>query len=242
MDPKGKEIFIELEDHQENELNSLTYTFAQFGKENQIQIHKEKNDAVLVEKEPKSDEIVMETAKLNQLNLYGLNSTQNNERKSDAEDFNTFSNNLNSKRPLKLVSTKTQTQFGDEDLLHPIDYRKCLKCGKNDVISPNGCFYKIRKFASNRDVNSSLRVKAETISAKNHIYSYNDDEKNRQDENEMVWIHPSKSNFNLDEMKDMSCQTIIHISDLEILKRKNGKKELKDFFYIDKELISPRNI
>ena len=137
---------------------------------------------------------------------------------------------------LQMRSLGTQIDFKDEEVFPHFDYRKCTRCGKNDTISPNHCFYST--LCTQTDSNNMSSFKFMDRIAACHAYQ---NDKSRTgtsfeiDKGELTCI--KKQPYGASAVsKSISVQTVLG---LEEIKRMKGS-ELEVYKHLDKILLSPK--
>lgn len=130
-----------------------------------------------------------------------------------------------------------QTDFEDSDILHPIDYRKCIKCGKNDVLSPGKCVFRLRNTAQDEN-NNMVLVEQKRREAQ---HAYIDNNRSLYSSNSTQLFRLPTNEKDKSQANDFGGATIITIRELQKMKqRQDIGRDLDDYSLKQKELLSPK--
>ena len=143
------------------------------------------------------------------------------------------------RKQIKMVSQKLQTEFEDVDqVLHPIDYRRCIRCGLNDVLSPGVCKYIIK---SAEATGNGFTIQKKWFTSDRHFYNNSDDKENTE-EAEQLYLFKEPETRSFIEKRSLCTQTVLGLNDLGLMMKRAGLGKMKSFKIREKELESPKNL
>ncbi|CAD8046005.1 unnamed protein product [Paramecium sonneborni] len=132
--------------------------------------------------------------------------------------------NYSSSGRVQINDHAVQTDQQNEDIFPPFDHRICLRCKKNDMISPNFCKFKeVNQFTDlSNSQGSASRLKSSRV-LKEHIYGSNLSW--RQRETNSI----TKSNFfSIGEKTSQGINTILSLINIENTQFKRGYSQKKN--------------
>lgn len=131
----------------------------------------------------------------------------------------------------QLRSIAIQATFGDSDIFPPLDYRRCIRCGKNDAIAPGVCRYQER-VVSHSDRSDMISLKNRDKISSSHAYKLDP----HASEGDLFIFKPHESSQKL-SIRDSGVQTIVGLAEVRLMNR----GPLRDFAYVDAVLLSPKD-
>lgn len=131
-----------------------------------------------------------------------------------------------------MKSSGTQSLFPDQDIFPPFDYRKCVRCGLNDILSPKFCKY--QTLSAQTDMNNMVSLTNKDRVSETHSYKNKEDDSKEQ--NSMLFFK-KLGGERPEPTKEMATQTVIGLSEARSMRKGN----LVDYKHIDKALLSPKD-
>ncbi len=132
-----------------------------------------------------------------------------------------------------LKSVASQAMFPDQDLFPPFDYRKCLRCGLNDILAPGFCKY--QTLSAQTDANNMVSLTNKDRVSDSHSYKHR--EELARDPSAML-LFKKTAQDPPEPTKEAATQTVVGLAEARTMR----KGHLVDYRHIDKALLSPKDI
>jgi hypothetical protein len=143
-------------------------------------------------------------------------------------------------KPLQMKSIAVQSDFRDQEIFPALDYRKCVRCGKNDVSSPGLCRYLSTSAESDLSGASQgpalYKLKSKERVAKEHVYPVDTTKYENSLEGALLCVRKDKGQTL--PSRNASAQTIVGLVEISQMK---GGREIEVYRHVDPIFLSPRD-